>query len=185
MRQRSAKKRAEAQKLMEREDAEVQVGQEKADHRLKERLEETLFWTEEVESELNRWEDEKFKLAELYNILVHAHGQTARPIRVADKCLRIREGRIGDDKVLDSVEESLIMEMENVKLWQMRMKSAIEQIEFQQSQNNTCIRGLSRDLGIKARAVSIDTSCSKLSNNNNSLRKHTGADLVAIPPSWE
>ena len=38
MRQRSAKKRAEAQKLMEREDAEVQVGQEKADHRLKERL---------------------------------------------------------------------------------------------------------------------------------------------------
>ena len=30
--------------------------------------EETLFWTEEVESELNRWEDEKFKLAEVCRI---------------------------------------------------------------------------------------------------------------------
>ena len=27
--------------------------------------EETLFWTEEVEAELNRWDEEKFKLAEV------------------------------------------------------------------------------------------------------------------------
>ena len=27
-----------------------------------------MFWTEEVEAELNRWEDEKFKLAEVCRI---------------------------------------------------------------------------------------------------------------------
>ena len=27
--------------------------------------EETLFWTEEVEAELNRWDEEKFKLAKV------------------------------------------------------------------------------------------------------------------------
>ena len=59
---------------------------------------------------------------------MHAHGQTGRPARVADKCLRLREGRIGEDKVLDTVEESLMMEMENVRLWQMRLKTAIEQV---------------------------------------------------------
>ena len=59
---------------------------------------------------------------------MHAHGQTGRPARVADKCIRLREGRIGDDKVLDTVEESLMMEMENVRLWQMRLKTAIEQV---------------------------------------------------------
>ena len=47
---------------------------------------------------------------------------------MADKCIRLREGRIGEDKVLDTVEESLIMEMENVRLWQMRLKTAIEQV---------------------------------------------------------
>jgi hypothetical protein len=82
LRQKSAKKRAEAHKMMEKEEAETVASQEKADHRLKERLgkdyydidvggvnygdpEETLFWTEEVEAELNRWDEEKFKLAEV------------------------------------------------------------------------------------------------------------------------
>ena len=59
---------------------------------------------------------------------MHAHRQTGRPARVADKCIRLREGRIGDDKVLDTVEESLMMEMENVRLWQMWLKTAIEQV---------------------------------------------------------
>ena len=59
---------------------------------------------------------------------MHAHGQTGRPARVADKCIRLREGRIGEEKVLDTLEESLIMEMENVRLWQMRLKTAIEQV---------------------------------------------------------
>jgi len=185
LRQKSAQKRAEAHKMMEKEEAETIARQEKADHRLKERLEETLFWTEEVEAELNRWDDEKFKLAELRNCLVHAHGQTGRPARVADKCIRLREGRIGEDKVLDTVEENLILEMENVRLWQMRLKTAIEQIEFQQSQNQLTIRSLSRDLGVKSRAVSIDSTCTQLTNSNSRLTKHTGADLVASPPSWE
>jgi hypothetical protein len=39
--------------------------QEKADHRLKERLEETVFWSEEVESEILAWADEKAKLSEV------------------------------------------------------------------------------------------------------------------------
>ena len=59
---------------------------------------------------------------------MHANGQTGRPARVADKCIRLREGRIGEDKVLDTVEESLMMEMENVRLWQMRLKTSIEQV---------------------------------------------------------
>ena len=36
--------------------------QEKADHRLKERLEETMFWAEEVQSEINCWATEKKSL---------------------------------------------------------------------------------------------------------------------------
>ena len=67
---------------MEKEESETVARQEKADHRLRERLgrddndsddgdnnhgdpEETLFWTEEVEAELSRWDEEKFKLEEV------------------------------------------------------------------------------------------------------------------------
>ena len=41
-----------------------------------------------------------------------------------------RENRIGSDKVLDQVEENLIMELENIRLWQFRFKMAIEQVIF-------------------------------------------------------
>ena len=47
---------------------------------------------------------------------------------MADKCLRLREERIGQDKVVDLVEESLVAELNNVKIWQMRLKTAIEQV---------------------------------------------------------
>ena len=112
-----------------------------------------MFWTEEVENELGRWEEEKQTLAEvnsradwpaltctdlqltctdlhvqIKSKLEQAHSQTSKPARVADKCLRLREERIGQDKVVDLVEESLMMELNNVKIWQMRIKTAIEQV---------------------------------------------------------
>lgn len=34
--------------------------------------EETLFWTEEVEAELSRWDEEKFKLAEVKTDIFYA-----------------------------------------------------------------------------------------------------------------
>ena len=36
--------------------------------------------------------------------------------------------RIGDDKVVDFVEESLVEELDNVKMWQRRIQTAIEQV---------------------------------------------------------
>ena len=142
--QKSAKKRAEAAKMIEKEIAATSARQEKVDHKLKERIgeldqkmcleimscspEETLFWTEEVETELGRWEEEKRTLSEIKSKLEQAHSQTSKPARLADKCLRLREERIGQDKVTDLVEESLVMELNNVKIWQMRIKTAIEQV---------------------------------------------------------
>ena len=67
---------------------------------------------------------------------------------MADRGLRLREGRIGPDlvsfrlssslislnnetfaKVRDKVEESLVKEGDNVRLWQMRIKTAMEQVD--------------------------------------------------------
>ena len=36
--------------------------------------------------------------------------------------------RIGDDKVVDFVEESLVEELDNIKMWQRRIQTAIEQV---------------------------------------------------------
>ena len=67
---------------------------------------------------------------------------------MADRGLRLREGRIGPDlvssrsspsliflnnatfaKVRDKVEESLVKEGDNVRLWQLRIKTAMEQVD--------------------------------------------------------
>ena len=90
--QKSAKKRAEAAKMIEKEIAATSARQEKVDHKLKERIgklnwdivwilsnyssEETLFWTEEVENELGRWEEEKKTLSEIKSKLEQAHSQS-------------------------------------------------------------------------------------------------------------
>ena len=67
---------------MEKEEAETVASQERLTTGLRRGLvrisidmnvggddqavtEETLFWTEEVEAELNRWDEEKFRLAEV------------------------------------------------------------------------------------------------------------------------
>ena len=133
-----------------------------------------MFWTEEVESEIIRWSEEQRSLADVKSKLEDFFSQTTKPSKVSDKCLRLRENRIGEDRVADIVEESLIKELENIKLWQTRLKTAIEQIEFQQKENHKNKRLLSRDLGVKARSVVIDSSCSQLSNEYNKLTKHTG-----------
>lgn len=155
--------------MIEKEIAATSARQEKVDHKLKERIgklnwdivwkllkyspEETLFWTEEVENELGRWEEEKRTLSEIKSKLEQAHSQTSKPARLADKCLRLREERIGQDKVTDLVEESLVMELNNVKIWQMRIKTAVEQIEFQEKENHDTVRTLMRDLGTKVKLL--------------------------------
>merc|ERR1719270_278953 len=76
--QKSAKKRAEAMKMMEKELADTEARQEKVDHKLKERIEETVFWTEEVENEILRWADEKNRLAEVKSKLENMLSQTTK-----------------------------------------------------------------------------------------------------------
>ena len=36
--------------------------------------------------------------------------------------------RIGEDRVVDFVEESLVEELNNVKMWQRRIQTALEQV---------------------------------------------------------
>ena len=48
-----------------------------------------------METELVRWEEERDRLEEVRTRLVATHGQTGKPARVADKCLRVREERVG------------------------------------------------------------------------------------------
>ena len=44
-----------------------------------------------------------------------------------------RENRLGADKVLDDTEENLIIEIENIRLWQIRIKMAVQQVKYSDS----------------------------------------------------
>ena len=70
-------------------------------------------------------------ISQVKSKLDNAFSQTSKPSKVADKCLRLRENRIGEDKVVDFVEESLVKELDNVKMWQIRIKTALEQVQYQ------------------------------------------------------
>ena len=184
--------------MMEKEEAETVAIQEKADHKLKERLgknhidmtdngesqdiaEETLFWTEEVESELNRWDDEKFKLDE---VIVQLVSKVMKASYIAEElpcactwpdkpslqsCRQVHEAQGGQDRrgqsaghgggesyhgdgeceaLADEAEDSNRASEINYRIFHKYFITLL-QIEFQQAQNHSTIRLLSRDLGIK------------------------------------
>ena len=55
-------------------------------------LEDTIFWTEEVENEILRWTDEQKKLADVKTKLEQAFSETSKPSKVAG--LRMSQGLI-------------------------------------------------------------------------------------------
>ena len=85
----------------------------------------------ELKQELSSNEKQTERLIESFKHLEFVHSQTKRPLKIALKCLNIREGKVDIENVKDLVEKYLKREVDTVRIFQGRMEIMMQVIEMQ------------------------------------------------------
>lgn len=129
-RQFSERLRNDAVRLMRQTDEKTVQGQREAGRRLGERLTDLTFWRNELSIELEKVISEYSLLADMKRRTTKALEDLDPPLKVTEECLYFRENRQGVEKVHDVVEKSLLVEVQNLKTSQDRLKQCIEQVGF-------------------------------------------------------
>ncbi|XP_071445729.1 tektin-1-like [Hetaerina americana] len=120
--------------------------------------------------------------------LLNALSATALPLELANKCLILREGRLGIDMVRDDVELELEKEIEVIVSHQASLRRALEQCKEQSRLLRSAAYFLERDLLDKDIALGIDQRCANLTETSLGLSIYTGnmpLDLgVSTEEAW-
>nr|CAX70199.1 Tektin-4 [Schistosoma japonicum] len=145
--------------------------------RLKERLHDILFWKQELNREINDIIQETSILINERDRLQSFLLETDLPLQIATENLNTREYRRGIDKVTDSVESELYIEMELIQNIQKLIKNAIEQADKQICQNREVKEALEINWSDKKEAEEIDTKAGNLKNCSTNKQFYAGVAL--------
>lgn len=115
---------------MRQTDEKTAQGQRDVGRRIGERLTDTTFWRNELNTELERLLSEYALLSDSRRKANKALQDLDTPLHVAQECLYHREGRQGIDKVHDNVERSLLGEVDKLKNSQDRLKNCLNQVSM-------------------------------------------------------
>lgn len=120
--------RNDAVRLMRQTEEKTVQGQREAGRRLGERLTDLTFWRNELSIELEKVIAEYSLLADMKRRTTKALEDLDPPLKVAEECLYFRENRQGVEKVHDIVEKTLLVEVQNLKNSQERLKNCLDQV---------------------------------------------------------
>lgn len=95
-------------------------------------------------------------------------------LNVSRRCLMMRDGRLGIDLVIDSVEEALQREIETIIGGQSLLKRALEQLQEQMRRLRATKYMLDRDLQYKQSAIDKDTEALQLKHTSLCLSIYEG-----------
>lgn len=129
-RQHSERLRNDAIRLMRQTEEKTLQGQREAGRRLGERLTDLTFWRNELSIELEKVIAEYSLLADMKRRSTKALEDLDPPLKVTEECLYFRENRQGVEKVHDIVEKTLLIEVQNLKTAQDKMKLCLEQVRI-------------------------------------------------------
>ena len=132
--------------------------------RLKEKVTDTGRWQQELGEELETNKRQTKSLKKSLGQLRKALAMTDAPMRVNSECQRFRRSRIGIDKVSDSVDSLLVVEVDGIRGFQQQMKLLLEKMVRQAEASGEAQRMLQGDLRNKKLAKEIDKLCEGLTN---------------------
>ncbi|KAK4474595.1 hypothetical protein MN116_001734 [Schistosoma mekongi] len=145
--------------------------------RLKERLHDILFWKQELDREISDIIQETSILINERDRLQSFLLETDLPLQIATENLNTREYRRGIDKVADSVESELYIEVNLIQNIQKLIKNAIEQADKQICQNRAVKEALEINWSDKKEAEEIDTKAGNLKNCSTNKQFYAGVAL--------
>ncbi|XP_037920428.1 tektin-3-like isoform X1 [Hermetia illucens] len=156
--------RAEAVRTIRETDEKTAQGQRDAGRRLGERLTDVTFWRNELNTELEKLISETAMLCDTKRDSEKALADLDAPLHIARECLYNREKREGVEMVHDHVEKNLILEVDNLRNSQQKLRNLLDKISRQLAQCRASQHELEQDLMLKESALGIDGVCHKLNN---------------------
>lgn len=113
---------------MRETDEKVSQGQRDAGRRIGERLTDVTFWRNELNTELEKLISETAALREMKTNIAKAIQDLEAPLHIAQENLYHREGRSEIEKVHDHAEKSLLLEIDNLRSGQEKLKQLYEKV---------------------------------------------------------
>lgn len=187
-RNQSERLRSEAVRMMRETDEKTSQAQRDAGRRLGERITDVTFWRNELNTELEKLIQETSLLQETKRCVQKAMEDTEPPLHLTQECLYHREGRTSIEKVHDHVEKSLLIEVDNLKSCQDKLKSLYEKICKQLADLRSAQFLLEDDLTGKESTLGIDSVCHQLNNYSRGINYFSGIEkcdaTVSSQETW-
>lgn len=174
--------------MMRETDEKTCQAQRDAGRRLGERITDVTFWRNELNTELEKLIQETSLLQETKQCVQKALEDTEPPLHLTQECLYHREGRTSIEKVHDHVEKSLLVEVDNLKSCQDKLKSLYEKICKQLADLRSAQYLLEDDLVGKEATLGIDSVCHQLNNYSRGINYFSGVEkcdpIVSSQETW-
>uniref|UniRef100_A0A1A9X591 Tektin n=1 Tax=Glossina brevipalpis TaxID=37001 RepID=A0A1A9X591_9MUSC len=187
-RNQSERIRNDAVRLMRETDEKTSQGQRDAGRRLGERITDVTFWRNELNTELEKLISESSAFTELKRKCGKANLDLEAPLHIAQECLYHREGRGGMEKVHDSVEKALLLEIDNLRNSRQRLQELHEKITRQANDCRAAQHLLEEDVTHKESTLGIDSVCHQLNNYSRGIAYYGGIEkydpTVSTQESW-
>lgn len=126
----SERLRNDAVRLMRETDEKTSQGQRDAGRRLGERITDVTFWRNELNTELDKLVSESAAISDLKRRCGKAMLDLEAPLHIAQECLYHREGRSGVEKVHDTAEKALLLEIDNIRNSRDKLKELHEKVNI-------------------------------------------------------
>ncbi|NWI94800.1 TEKT4 protein, partial [Pitta sordida] len=184
----SERGRAEAKHLSRHAAACAQRAQQHSRNTLRQRLQDTHFWREELQKEIVELDAETALLAAQKLRLQRALDATEVPYAIVTDNLQCRERRQPPDLVMDEVERQLLKEADLIRNIRDLLKRTIIQATNQMHSNRIQKEFCERDWSDKVEAYHIDDKCVTYSNDSTNIQFHPSSvqfeQGASTPKTW-
>lgn len=184
----SERLRSEAVRLIRETEERTSQAQRDAGRRLGERITDVTFWRNELNTELEKLIGESALLMDTKRAVQKAIEDTEPPLHITQECLYHREGRTSIERVHDHVEKSLLVEVDNVRSCQDKLKALFEQICKQLADLRAVQFSLEEDLVGKEATLGIEHVCHQLNNHSRGINYFAGVEkcdpTISSQESW-
>ncbi|XP_022901366.1 tektin-3-like [Onthophagus taurus] len=184
----SERLRGEFIRVMRETDEKTSQGQRDAGRRLGERITDTTFWRNEVQTELDKLITELGSTTGIKQALEKAVLDIEGPLHIAQECLYQRETRAGMDLVHDAPEQCLLKEVELYRNSQEKINDMLSRLKAQMKNGRAAQHELEVDVRSKESALGIDNMCHQLNNFSRGINYYGGIEnfdpTVSTTTTW-
>lgn len=151
------------------------------DYRLKERITEIKFLSDELKKQKKDAMSEEQSLKNFKQRLLNATEKLKeKSLKICQKCIILRENRLGVDMVNDEVDNELSREIVVIKGCQSLVGKTLEQTTEQIRRLRATIYLLDRDIANKSRSLQIDETNLSLRENQMDMRIYEGSKPLDV-----